>query len=213
MKTSLSILSLLVALAAITLTLRNTPKIGYAETPILLSEFTEGIKARKEYEKLEKEWNANIKMLNDSLMSTMNFMKQNFEKLSKKDKEKYKILFEKRNDDYGRYTQAIKKKAQEEEQRLMAPVISKLNSYLKIWGSQNGYDMVFGTMSGGNVLQANEASNLTATILKDLNEHYKDLPVTEKVVTGTQQPMQIPQLPNGTQVKVEKRNKHKTHRE
>jgi outer membrane protein len=158
---------------------RKTPKVGYAETAVLMSEFSEAVKARKEFEAAQKEWDANLKSLNDSLMATMERMKTDYDKAPAAAKESMRHLLQKRNDDLQRYTNAVKKMAVDKEKELMDPVVRKLNAHLDSWGKGHGYDMILGTMTGGNILQANAEFNVTAQVLKDLNQTYRDLPVAE----------------------------------
>jgi outer membrane protein len=153
------------------------PKIAYVETAVIMSQFSEAIKAKHQFEESQKEWDANLKRLNDSLMATMSRMKTEYDKAPVPDKKKMRDELDKRNDDYQRYTGAVKKMSQDKEQELMEPVIKKINGFLDIWGSQHGYDLIFGTMSGGNILQAKAAFNATSKVLYDMNEQYKDLPV------------------------------------
>lgn len=179
-----AIVALAVGVGAVALTLiRKTPKVGYAETAILMAEFSEAIKARREFESAQKEWEANIKALNDSLMATMERMKAGYDKSPVAVKDSLRNLLQKRNDDLQRYTNAVKKMAADKEKELMDPVIRKINSHLDLWGKQKGYDMIFGTMSGGNILQASPGYNVTAQVLLDLNEHYRDLPTVDSSKT------------------------------
>lgn len=165
-------------------------KIGYVETSVVLEQFTEAINARNQFEKAQKDWDKNLKTLNDSLMAGMNQMKVDFNKASKEGKQAISASFEKKQADYQRYTEVVKKMSQEKEQELMLPVIKKVNSFLDIWGKQHGYDLVLGTTTAGNILQANPNLNLTARILKDLNEQYKNLPGVES--------LNNPEMPNDT---------------
>lgn len=154
----------------------RAPKVAYAETSVLMAEFSEAILARKQYEEAQKEWDRNLKALNDSLMAGMQRMKSEYDRASKQGKDSLRAVLETRNDDIQRYTQAVKQKAQEKEKELMDPVLRKLNSFLEQWGKQNGYDLIFGTMSGGNILQANSGFNVTTAVLKEINQQYRQLP-------------------------------------
>lgn len=176
----ISILALATGLAALILHFTGKDlKVGYAETSVLMSEFSEALKARSEFEAAQKEWDANLKALNDSLMATIDRMKVEYDKAPAAGKEVLRNLLQKRNDDLQRYTNAVKKMSMDKEKELMDPVVRKLNSHLDAWGKRNGYDMILGTMTGGNILQANAEYNVTSWILKDLNETYKDLPAAE----------------------------------
>lgn len=177
----LGVLSLAVSLTIAGLWFWNRPaKIAYAETSVILNQFGEAIKARKQFEESQKEWDKNLKDLNDSLMTAMERMKERYDKASSSDKDSLRIHLQRRNEDLQRYTNAVKKMSQEKEKELMDPVISKVNSFLDAWGKAHGYDLILGTMSGGNILQANSDLNVTSKVMKDINEHYKNLPAASE---------------------------------
>lgn len=152
------------------------PNIAYAETATLFSEFTESIQARKEFETAQKEWDKNLTILNDSLSAAMEHMKARYDQASPQERIKLRRLLERRDNDLQRYTQAVKQMATEKETTLMEPVVKKINSFMAIWGKEHGYDLILGTQAGGNILQAHASLNVTAALLRDLNEHYRDLP-------------------------------------
>jgi len=173
-------LGLALGACALGLHLANRPpKIAYAETATLMTEFSEAIKARKQFEDQSKEWDGNIKTLNDSLNAAMNKLKVEYEKASPAKKDELRTLLQKRNEDLQRYSNAVKKMSDDKEKELMGPVVKEMNAYMKIWGKQHGYSLIFGTTSGGNILQADAGLDVTSNLLQDLNSHYKDLPVAE----------------------------------
>lgn len=152
------------------------PKIGYAETGVLMSEFSEALKAKAAFQEQQKEWDKNLKTLNDSLLAAMDRMKTHYDAAGKTAKDSIRANFQTRNDDYQRYVEAVRKMSQEKERELMDPVIKKINSFLDLWGREKGYSLILGTMQGGSILQGEPRLNLTQAILKDLNGHYRDLP-------------------------------------
>jgi outer membrane protein len=156
------------------------PKIGYAETSALLQGYSEAIQARKTLEGIQKEWEDNLKVLNDSLLMALERMKKDYDTAPRAAKDSLRSDLDRRNQDFQRYSEAVKGKSQEKEQELMAPVIKRLNLFMEGWGERHGYDLILGTMSGGNLLQANHDINVTAAILKELNETYRDLPEAGK---------------------------------
>lgn len=173
----LTAFSLAVATAALAVSyLKKDVRIGYAETSVLITNFNQAISARKKFEEAQKEWDKNLKLINDSLMAAMEDLKHNYEKAPKPRQETMRRNLDKWNSDLNRYSGAVKQMSKEREKELMDPVLSSLNAYLKQWGEKRGYDMIFGTMTGGNILHARSAHNVTSTFLADLNEHYKDLP-------------------------------------
>jgi outer membrane protein len=164
------------------------PKIAYAETATLMTEFSEAIKARKQFGEKSKEWDGNIKALNDSLNTAMEKLKTEYEKASPARKEELRTILQKRNEDLQRYTNAVKKMSDEKEKELMGPVIQEMNAFMKTWGNQHGYSLILGTTNGGNILQADAGLDVTAGLLRDMNDHFKDLPLAESAKATAAKP-------------------------
>jgi Skp family chaperone for outer membrane proteins len=177
MKNSLNIIALLVALTAVGLVLyKPVPKVAYIETPLLLDGFTEAIQARKQIEEKQKQWQKKADALSDSLNVIMDIMKKEYNKSSQKKKAALKKRFQTANDNFSEYKEQIQTFAPKEEQKIMKPVIDKVNSFLRIWGLKHGYTFVFGTTTGGNIVYADEMVNATKLVSLAINEHYKEIP-------------------------------------
>jgi outer membrane protein len=171
------ILALLVSLLAIGFHFqKKSLKIGYAETTVLMAEFSESVEAKAQFRKSQDEWDANLKRINDSLTAAMNVLKANFDKVPPKERETLERNLARWNHDLQRYTQAVKRMSEEKEKELLAPVLNKMNAFMKTWGEDHGFDMIFGTASGGNILQASSALNLTQDLLRDMNAFHRRLP-------------------------------------
>ena len=70
------------------------------------------------------------------------------------------------------YQEAIQKKIQEEDKKVTQTVINDINDYIKEYGKNHGYKIIFGASGGGNIMYADESTDLTEEILKGLNEEY-----------------------------------------
>jgi outer membrane protein len=156
------------------------PRIAYAETATLMTGFNEAIKARKQLEDQSKEWDGNIKTLNDSLNAAMDRLKSEYDKAPPARKNELRALLERRNEDLQRYTNAVKKMSDQKEKEVMGPVINEMNAFMKTWGKQHGYALILGTTNGGNILQADPELDVTANLLLDMNGHFQDLPIADK---------------------------------
>jgi outer membrane protein len=167
---AIAIIALLGALISLCLQgFHRAPKIAYAETSVLLSEFSEAVNARTKFEESQKEWDKNLRMLNDSLNAAVERLKSGYDQAGKDQRESMRRDMQKSNESIQRYTAAVKKMSQDKERELMDPVIKKMNGFLAEWGERNGYSLILGTLSGGNILQADTKMNLTAPILADMN--------------------------------------------
>lgn len=70
------------------------------------------------------------------------------------------------------YQEAIQKQIQEEDKKVTQTVINDINDYIKEYGKKKGYKIIFGASGGGNIMYADESTDLTAEVLKGLNGEY-----------------------------------------
>ena len=82
-------------------------------------------------------------------------------------------VFKKKQIDYARYSKAINEKAMKLEQEIFQPVYDKLNLAIKEFGNEKGYSIILGTMDGGNILYAENSSNITNNFLEYASEKEK----------------------------------------
>jgi len=52
-------------------------------------------------------------------------------------------------------------------------VINDINDYVKEYGKEHGYKIIFGASGGGNIMYADDSSDLTNEVLKGLNSEYE----------------------------------------
>lgn len=78
-----------------------------------------------------------------------------------------------------RRTQQVTQYRAELQQRVLAAgqqadqeLVKEVNAYLKEYGKAQGYDFIFGATESGSIVYANEAKNLTADIVRELNQRY-----------------------------------------
>src|SRR5690606_17687182 len=70
------------------------------------------------------------------------------------------------------YQQAIQKQIQEEDKKATQTVVNDINDYVKEYGENNGYKLIFGASGSGNIMYASEGADLTDDILKGLNKEF-----------------------------------------
>ena len=50
---------------------------------------------------------------------------------------------------------------------------NQIDAFIKIYAKENGFDLIVGTTSSGNVLYGADGIDVTEELLKALNEQYK----------------------------------------
>ncbi len=160
----------LYAVIMTTINFLTTPKVGYIDSSVLMQKYTGAIEAREEFDKETKEWEGNIKTLETELTQlNQEFMNEGSKWSKRKVAEKKKEL-EKKQGDYARYARAIQEKAAKREQELIKPIFDELNVYISDFGKEYNYDIIWGTVTGGNILYGKEGRNLTDEFLEYVKE-------------------------------------------
>lgn len=135
---------------------------GYNRTKLVKAEF-------------EKKTNTAKNQI-DSLMAGWQKELQAYEKertvLSAKELELKKEVLSNKQQQINAYQESMQKHMIEEEKKTTQTVINDINDYIKEYGKKNGYKIIFGASGTGNIMYADESSDLTEQVLKGLNEEY-----------------------------------------
>lgn len=112
----------------------------------------------------------------DSLMTGWQKELQAYEKerasLSQKELELKKELLSNKQQQINAYQENMQKHLFDEEKKTTQTVVNDINDYIKEFGKKNGYRIIFGASGTGNIMYADESSDLTEQVLKGLNEEY-----------------------------------------
>ncbi len=92
--------------------------------------------------------------------------------MTKKELELKQELLQNKQQQINNYQQAIQKQIQEEDQKMTQTVINDINDYVKDYGKNKGYRIIFGAKGSGNIMYAEDVSDLTQTVLNGLNSEY-----------------------------------------
>lgn len=94
-------------------------------------------------------------------------------------------LLQERKDKMGRDSLAIKTQfyrgllgefeqiEQEEGQEMSKRIWTQINQYVADYGKQNGYDMIWGTSSGGTLMYGKETLDISNQVLDYINKRYE----------------------------------------
>jgi len=148
------------------------PKIGIINTPVLLAEFSEGIKVQRELAEDKVIWENNLKAIEDSVKNSVNNMTNDYDDASEYEKKLLKRKLKFWNEKYNQYSDAIKDYGMKKELELMAPVIEKANNFIQAWRREHKYDLIIGTGAGGVILALDKKFDITNRVVEDLNDAY-----------------------------------------
>lgn len=169
--TILSIAAILFAAIALYFA-KSSSELVYVDVNKLIEGYSRTKIAKAEFDKKANTMKGNI----DSLVSGWQKELQQYEKDRSKMtanelKLKQELLANKQQQING-YQEAIQKKIQEEDKKVTQTVINDINDYVKEYGKKHGYKIIFGASGGGNIMYADESTDLTGDVLKGLNAEY-----------------------------------------
>ena len=166
------IIAIVTVYAAVIATVKlfETPRIGFVNTAIMLEKYAGAIEAREKLNTEGDKWQVNIKTLETELSALNDAILKENDKWNKKTRQARQETFRKKQEEYARYKRAITEKAAKLEQELLQTVYDELNAYMEDFGKDSGHKMILGTVSGGNILYAQEATDLTEAFLAYVEE-------------------------------------------
>jgi len=147
--------------------------VAYVNNTRVLTEYN-GLKEGSQlYQQKRASWKANIDTLNNSLNREIKKYEAERASLTAKEQQLTEALLGKRQQELINYKNAIQQKAKEDDQQIMDEIVKQIDSYIKNYGEEHGYDYIFGVTSEGNLLFANDTDNITDAILEGLNRSYE----------------------------------------
>jgi outer membrane protein len=169
----LAVVAVVLSVAAIFFA-KSSSQLVYVDVNKLIEGYSRTKVAKAEFDKKANLLKANV----DSLVGNWQKELKNYEKernsmTPKELKLKQELLGNKQQQING-YQEAIQKKIQEEDKKVTQTVINDINDYIKEYGKDHNYKIIFGASGGGNIMYADESTDLTEQVLKGLNAEYNN---------------------------------------
>lgn len=170
--TLISILALIFSLLSFFNSI-DKENLVYVDVNKLLEDYTRTKIVRSEFEKKAKLLQSNVDSLLVDWQNELKIYEKERSKYSKKELELKQELLGNKQKQVNNYQQAIQKQIQEEDKKATQTVINDINDYVKEYGKENGYKIIFGASGTGNIMYAGEDSDLTEKILEGLNREFR----------------------------------------
>jgi outer membrane protein len=151
----------------------KSQKFAYVDSAKLLNGYEGMINARKAFQQKADSWKSNIDTLtNEVKISIMDYEKGQAA-MSTKERQLSQELIKSKQQQLNQYQQAINAQAQQEDQKMTSDIIAQVNAYLKKYGEQKGYTIIFAATDYGNIAFASDALNVTDDVLEGLNKEFR----------------------------------------
>lgn len=169
----ISIVALAISSTILLLNLTTKEKVAYVDSMKLLSEY-DGVKdVRAELEKRTKGWQANIDTLESDFKGDLKKYEDQRSTLNDKEKRQREESLQNKQQQYQQYRTAMENKAKEENEKLSARPLQRLNDFIKEYGKKHNYKIIFGANQSGNILYTVDGLDITGEVLEGANADYK----------------------------------------
>ncbi len=152
--------------------LQSSSELVYVDVNKLLDGYSRTKIVRAEFEDKAKTLNANVDSLMTDWQNELKTYEKERSKMSKKELELKQELLGNKQQQINNYQQAIQKQIQEEDKKSTQTVINDINDYVKEYGKTNNHKIIFGASGSGNIMYADDATDLTQDILEGLNADF-----------------------------------------
>ena len=153
--------------------LKSASNQVYVDVNKLLDGYKRTKVVRTQFEEKAKTLNANVDSLMTDWQNELKAYEKERSKMSKKELELKQELLGNKQQQINNYQQAIQKQIQEEDKKATQTVINDINDYVKEYGKEKGYKIIFGASGSGNIMYAAEDSDLTQEVLEGLNAEFE----------------------------------------
>jgi outer membrane protein len=148
-------------------------KIGYVDAVKLMSQYKGMDIARKELEERSQAWRANVDTLQAELNSSVEEYNRTKGKASARENKLLEELIATKERQLQDYQQTVSEQFQKQDQEMSVKLLDKVNSFIKRYGEQHKYDIIFSATPYGNIVHGDASVDLTEEIVKGLNQDFK----------------------------------------
>ncbi len=168
----ISILALLIAVASFFFN-QNASKQVYVDVNKLMEGYSRTKIVRAEFQEKAKTLQSNVDSLVTNWQNELKLYEKERSNYSKKELELKQELLGNKQQQINNYQQAIQKQIQEEDKKASQTVINDINDYVKEYGKKQRHQIIFGASGSGNIMYADEGTDLTQEVLEGLNSEFE----------------------------------------
>lgn len=154
-------------------------KTAYVDTSKLLDQYTEAKDIQEKFKAKSEEMGRELEVE----VSRFKADAANFQKVAQQNGEAWAqqngAALQQRQDKLQYAQQAMVQQLQQEMAVEMDTLVSGVKKFVKAYGKEKGYNYIFGTGEAESILYAEDKNDLTAEMIKLLNDKYKSAPKTD----------------------------------
>lgn len=145
---------------------REAQAIVYVDALKLMSQYAGMKEAQANLAKRTAEYTANLDTLRSEVRTLLNGSAGH-----KADK----AVLEAKQQTLMNYEQAVAQKYKEENEKISAELLSKVNTFIKRYGEKQGYTIIMAATHYGNIAYGDKSLDITDQVLSGLNAEYNHI--------------------------------------
>jgi outer membrane protein len=149
-----------------------TPKVGYVISSRLVEEYVGMKEAQNLFQKKSSGLQANMDTLRFDFQKAVSDYQMQMPSLSQTSRRDREETLEQMKKNLQQYVVVIREQVKSEDEKITQGVLNQINSFVKLYADQEGYDIILGTTHAGSLLYGKDKLDVTDEILKELNKMY-----------------------------------------
>ena len=150
-------------------------KIGYVKSADLIYQYAGTKEIQNVYNQKMQVWQAQLDTLKGDYNRLLENYNRNLKSLNEDQGKKIQQELKYKHENVLQQQKNMDLMAQEQEEKMMTGVLNQINDFVSVYGKENGYSIILGTTTQGNILFGEDAIDLTDEILQELNNQYRGI--------------------------------------
>lgn len=151
---------------------QQSPRIAFVDNSKLINEYQEKIDIQEKLQTKIKAYEQRRDSVRQAFQLEINEAELKSRKMSQADLQKLSQELQQKDQIISQRDQFEQQQIAKESQAQNDSLIKKVKSFVKDFGIKNNYDFILGSNEGGSVMHGKAESDLTQTILDELNTAY-----------------------------------------
>lgn len=168
----ISVLALLLSIASFFYTTSKN-ELVYVDINKLMEGYNRTKVEKKVFNAETNKLKANVDSLLVSWQDELKTYEKEKASMSKKELMLKQELLQNKQQQLNSYQQVVQEQIKDNDQKLTQTIVNDINDYVKEYGEEQGYNIIFGAGGNGNIMYANDISNITSDVLERLNSEYE----------------------------------------
>lgn len=150
-------------------------KLVYIDSGKVINAYQGMVDARKAYQEKISVWKANVDTLALEVQNEIVRYDKESVKMTMRERELSRELIKTKQQQLKEYQQSVNDRANQEDAAATKKVIDEINAFIKAYGEQHNYAIVFAATEYGNIAYAKEYLDITPEVIEGINKKYKGL--------------------------------------